>query len=277
MGISRVRWLLAAATAMAMTTMGLAAASPAAAQETSEVFVVHGIPGQPVDVYVNGELTLDGFQPSEIAGPLELPAGSYDVALTAPGDPVEDAILTADGVEVPGGANLSVVAHLTEGGEPTLTPYVNDVSTLAAGQARVTARHNAAAPAVDVRANGSPVFSSLVNPDEATAEVDAGTVSADVVLAGSEDIMLGPADLDLSEGTLTIAYAIGSADEGTLELLVQVIDGLHEAPDEVPAGTGGHAAAGLAAWWYVLLGAAVLLLAGGLTRLAVNRGGAAQR
>ena len=277
MGISRVRWLLAAATAMAMTTMGLAAASPAVAQETSEVFVVHGIPGQPVDVYVDGDLTLEGFQPSEIAGPLELPAGAYDVALTAPGDPVEDAILTADGVEVPGGANLSVVAHLTEGGEPTLTPYVNDVSTLAAGEARLTARHNAAAPAVDVRANESPVFSSLVNPDEATAEVDAGTVSADVVLAGSEDVVLGPADLDLAEGTLTIAYAIGSADEGTLELLVQVIDGLHEVPDEVPAGTGGHAATGVAAWWYVLLGAAVLLLAGGLARLAVNRGGAASR
>ncbi len=277
MGISRVRWLLAAATAMAMTTMGLAAASPAVAQETSEVFVVHGIPGQPVDVYVDGDLTLEGFQPSEIAGPLELPAGAYDVALTAPGDPVEDAILAADGVEVPGGANLSVVAHLTEGGEPTLTPYVNDVSTLAAGEARLTARHNAAAPAVDVRANESPVFSSLVNPDEATAEVDAGTVSADVVLAGSEDVVLGPADLDLAEGTLTIAYAIGSADEGTLELLVQVIDGLHEVPDEVPAGTGGHAATGVAAWWYVLLGAAVLLLAGGLGRLALNREGAAQR
>lgn len=277
MGITRVRWLLAGATALLMTAGGLAAATPAVAQETSQVSVVHGIPGQPVDVYVNGELTLGDFQPGEIAGPLDLPAGTYDLALTAPGDPVENAIVTADGVEVPGGANLSVVAHLTEGGDPTITPYANDVSGVGAGQARVTVRHNAAAPAVDVRADGSPVFSGLTNPNEETAEVDAGTISADVVLAGTDTVALGPADLDLAEGTLTIVYAIGSADDDTLELLVQTIDGLGEAPDGVPAGTGGLAGTGVAVWWYVLLGAAALLLAGGATRLAVNRGGAARK
>lgn len=277
MGTSRVRWLLAAATAMAMTTMGLAAATPAAAQETSQVSVVHGIPGQPVDVYVNGELTLEGFQPAEVAGPLDLPAGSYDIALTAPGDPIENAILTADGVEVPGGANISVAAHLSEGGDPTLTPFVNDVSELAAGQARLTVRHTAAAPAVDVRADGATVFSGLTNPNEESAEVDAGTISADVVLAGTEDVVLGPADLTLGEGSVTNVYAIGSADEGTLELVVEVIEGPDAAPDGVPAGVGGYAATGAAAWWYLLLGAAVLLLAGGLARLALNRGGAAQQ
>jgi hypothetical protein len=267
--VSRVRWALAGALAAALTAFGLAAATPAAAQETSQVFVVHGIPGQPVDVYVNQELTLDSFQPSEIAGPLELTAGSYDLALTAPGDPVEDAIVTADGVEVPGGANISVVAHLTEGGDPTITPFVNDVSELGADQARVTARHTAAAPAVDVRVNGSPVFSDVTNPNEATTEVDAGTISVDVALAGTDDVVLGPADLDLAGGTLTIGYAVGSADEGTLELLVQVIAVTDEVPEEVPAGTGGGAGAG---WWYLLLGAGLLLLAGGLARFVLTRG-----
>jgi hypothetical protein len=268
---SRVRWAFAGALAAVLTVFGLAAATPAAAQQTSQVFVVHGIPGQPVDVYVNQELTLDNFQPSEIAGPLELPAGSYDLALTAPGDPVDNAIVTAEGVEVPGGANISVVAHLTEDGEPTLTPFVNDVSEVAAGQARVTARHTAAAPAVDVRAGGSPVFSDLTNPNEATAEVDAGTLSVDVVLAGTDTVVLGPADLDLAEGSVTIAYAIGSADDDTLELLVQAIEGADRAPEGVPAGTGGLAGTGVAGWWYLLLGAGVLLLAGGVARVALSR------
>ena len=58
-------------------------ALPASAADTAEVFVVHGIPGLPVDVYVNGALTLDNFQPETVAGPLDLPAGSYDVAITA--------------------------------------------------------------------------------------------------------------------------------------------------------------------------------------------------
>ena len=38
-----------------------------------------------------------------------------------------------------------------------LTPFVNDVSAVPAGQARVTVRHIAAAPAVDVRAGGAVV------------------------------------------------------------------------------------------------------------------------
>jgi hypothetical protein len=276
MVMSGKRWLLAGATAGFVTAAGLAAAAPAMAQESSQVAVVHGIPGQPVDVYVDGELTLEDFQPGEIAGPLELPSGSYDIDLTAPGDPVGNAILSADGVEVPGGANLSVVAHLSEGGEPTLTAYANDVSALPAGQARVTARHTAAAPAVDVRVEGEPVFTGLTNPDEATAEVAAGTVSVDVVLAGTGTVVLGPADLDLREGSHTIAYAIGSADDETLELVVQVIDGVHAAPDGVPAGTAGLAGSGAATWWFVLAAGGVLLLAGGLARLAWT-GGAVRR
>ena len=41
----------------------------------------------------------------------------------------------------------AAVAHLTEAGQPKLTPFVNDTSAVPAGQARVTVRHTAAAPA----------------------------------------------------------------------------------------------------------------------------------
>ena len=73
---------------------------------TSKVSVVHGIPGQPVDVYVNGERTLENFQPGDVAGPLSLEEGSYDIALTKPGEAVGQAILTVNDAEVPGGANI---------------------------------------------------------------------------------------------------------------------------------------------------------------------------
>ena len=66
-------------------------------------------------------------------------------------------MLSANGVAVPAGANATVVAHLTADGKPALTPFVNDVSAVPAGQARVTVRHTAAAPAVDVRAAGTVV------------------------------------------------------------------------------------------------------------------------
>jgi hypothetical protein len=264
---------LAAALAAAGAGVGiLITGAPAHAQETSQVSVVHGIPGQDVDVYVNGEATLEGFAPTEVAGPLELAAGSYDIVITEPGgDPEGEPILSVEGAEVPAGANLTLVAHLDEGGEPVLTPFVNDVDPLDAGQARLTVRHTAAAPAVDVRAGEEPVFTELTNPNEASADLAAGTVSADVVLTGTDTVVLGPADLELAEGTSTIAYAIGSADEETLDLVVQTIEGLHTPPDGVPSGTGGLADPSGTGWWLGVAGLGVVLLAAGLSTLRPRR------
>ncbi|MFI5937535.1 DUF4397 domain-containing protein [Actinoplanes sp. NPDC051494] len=245
---------------------GAVAATPAYAA-SSQVSVVHGIPGQPVDVYVDGKKTVPDFQPGKVAGPLTLPEGTYDIALTKPGDDLDKALLTVDDAKVPGGADISLVAHLSADGKPTLTPFVNDTKKLAAGKARLVVRHTAAAPGVDVRAAGKPVFENLTNPKEAKADLDAGTVSADVVLTGTDTRVLGPADLSLKEGTSTIVYAVGSADDKSLDLVTQTIDGLHSAPGGVDSGSGGLADRGLNPAWYALGGAGILLLLGaGLTR-----------
>jgi hypothetical protein len=233
----------AAAVMVAVALAGLGTA-PAHAAGEATVSVLHGVPDTPVDVYANGEELLTDFEPGTLTDPQTLPSGTYDLKVVAPGDGADgDALIEANGVTVPDGANVTVVAHLDADGAPTLTPFVNDMSQISAGMARLTVRHTAAAPEVDVRANEQPVFESLANPDEASAEVDPGTVSADVTLAGTEDVAIGPADLDLQEGTNTIVYAWGSAEDDNLQLAVQTISGLHDAPGGVPGGTGGQAAA----------------------------------
>ena len=215
-------------------------ASPAAAAGSSQVSVLHGVPGLTVDVYANDKKILSDFKPGSLAGPLTLPEGSYDLKVFAAGKgPDGTPAIEADGVAVPSGANITVVAHLDADGKPVLTPFVNDVSKVAPGQARLTVRHTAAAPAVDVRANEKVAFSGLTNPKEAKADLPAGTISADVVLAGTDTVAIGPADLDLAEGTNTIVYAWGSASDKNLKLAVQTIKGLHSAPGGVPSGTGG--------------------------------------
>ena len=166
------------------------------------------------------------------------------------------AILKVDDAEVPGGANISLVAHLDRGRRADASRRSSTTSAkVAAGKARLIVRHTAAAPAVDVRAGGKPVFEDLTNPKEAKADVAAGTVSADVVLAGTDTVVLGPADLDLSEGTATIVYAIGSAEDKTLDLVAQTINGLHSAPGGVPSGTGGLADQRLSGAWYAVAAA----------------------
>ena len=230
--------------ALIALSTGLAAAlsSPAQAAD-AQVSIFHGVPGAVVEVYANGDAILEDFEPGTLTEPLTLPEGSYDLKVTAAGaGPDGAAVVEANDVAVPGGANVTVVAHLNEAGAPALTPFVNDTKATAAGQARITVRHTAAAPAVDVRANGDVAFPGLTNPNEAKADLPAGTISADVALAGTDTVAIGPADVNLAEGTNTIVYAWGSAADGNLALKVQTITGLHSAPSGVPSGSGGQSA-----------------------------------
>ena len=113
--------------------------------------------------------------------------------------------------------------------------FVNDTSTTPAGEGRLVVRHTAAAPAVDVLAGGTAVISGLANPDEATLTLPAGTVSAAVAAAGTTDPVIGPADVPVVAGQVTIVYAIGSLEEQTLGVLVQTIEvGEVAAPAQEP-------------------------------------------
>jgi hypothetical protein len=239
--VNTVRPLAATAGAAGAFAL-LFAATPAVAAENATVSILHGVPGVTVDVYANGEELLPDFAPGTLTDPLTLPAGEYDLAIYPAGaDPAStEPAAKADNVAVPAGANATVAAHLTADGKPVLTPFVNDVSAVPAGQARVTVRHTAAAPAVDIRAGGAVVAPGLTNPNEASLVVPAGTVSADVVLAGTDTVAIGPADLDLAEGTSTVVYAWGNSDAG-YELAVQTLSGMHSSPSGVPGGSAGLA------------------------------------
>ena len=226
------------ATALAAACL-VAVASPGGAQDTTaSVVVIHGIPDTPVDVYVDDDLTLEDFAPGTVTDAIELPGGTYTLDLRAPdADPASDPILTADAT-VEGGGSYSVVAHLTAGGDPTVTPFVNDTTATEAGQGGVVVRHTAAAPAVDVYAGETKVISSLENPDSAgPLYVPAGTVSASVTAAGATDPVIGPADVPVTEGELTIVYAIGSLEADSLGVVVQSL------PVGVDAATAPPAAA----------------------------------
>jgi hypothetical protein len=271
--MSTIRTFGRAAGAVGVAGALVLVAAPASAEDTATVSILHAVPDTPVDVYANGEELLPDFQPGTLTDPLELPAGTYDLAVYPAGsDPAStEPAISADGVEVPAGANATVVAHLGEDGTPTLTPFVNDVSAVPAGQARATVRHTAAAPAVDVRAGGTVVAPGLANPDEATLTVPAGTVSADVVLAGTDTVAIGPADLELAEGTNTIVYAWGSEEAG-FELAVQTISGAHSAPSGVPGGSAGLVDDALPAPLVALSVAGLVVAAAGALRLARVRG-----
>lgn len=268
--------LLAATGAAGLAVAALALTPTAAGAATSgnaTLYVLHGVPDLTVDVWVNGERTLDDFTPGTLAGPLDLAPGTYTVAITA-ADATDDSSPAIGPVDLPLEADTSytAVAHLDASAAPTATLFTNDTSTTSAGEGRLTVRHVAAAPAVDVLAGGSAVISGLANPDEQVLDLPAGTVSASVVGEGTtEPALLGPADVEITEGTNTILYAWGdaTADPSTLALATQVIDGLHGTPSGVQAGELGLAADRDGAGWVWVAAASVVAL--GLAAVIARR------
>ncbi len=241
-----MRKTAAAGLVLGMTAaLGFALAAPATAATTdnAQLSVLHGIPGTPVDVYVNGALTLDDFQPGDLAGPLDLPAGDYEVALTATdAADASSPVLGPATLTLAAGKNYTAAAHLDANGKPSLKLFENNTATTAAGQGRLTVRHIAAAPPVDILAGGAPVIEDLANPNESTLDLPVSTVSAAVALAGTTEPVLGPTDVPIQDGVLTIVYAWGSAADKNLALAVQTVSGLHSNPGGVPSGTAGYLA-----------------------------------
>ena len=235
----------------AALTAGTATAS-AAAQQTGSVYVVHGIPDTPVDVYVDGKKAIDDFKPISEQGPVDLPAGNHEVKLFAAdaADGSGTPVLSAS-AEVPAGGNVTLVAYLDDGGKPKISPFVNDVGSVPAGQAR----------AVDVLAGGKAVVSGLTNGQQKALEVPAGSVSASVAAAGTTDPVIGPADVNQAGGTATFVHAVGSLEKKNLQLVSFTVSNLHSSPSGVSSGapSGAPSQDGVPGWVLVssVLGLAV--------------------
>ena len=161
-------------------------------------------------------------------GPITLPATDYEVAIYAAGaDPLAGAPAIAGSTTLPAGANASIVAHLDGSGTPTLSVFVNDVSEIAAGEARLVVRHTAFAPAVDIIANETlALFENVTNPNEGQLDVAADTYGVTINAAGTDTVAFNAGDVTLPEGQSTIIYAIGDLTGGSFTLLIQAIPNL---------------------------------------------------
>jgi hypothetical protein len=224
---------------------GIAQAQPG----NATVVVLHGLPAFTADVYVNGELTLDGFEPITATDPLELPADSYHIEIREVGAPADSQPALERTVRVKAGGNYSIIAHLTPDGQRTLSVFANAASRIDPGESRLVVRSVATAPALDVEANGEAILEGVAGLEAAEAELPAGRYSLDFRASQGGQRVLPAQDLRLAEGDAYFLYVVGSADDGTLDLMVQHVGGLGSAPAGIQTGSGGTAApAGFPTW-----------------------------
>jgi hypothetical protein len=121
--------------AMAAVIGALAMISTAGADaHAANVRVAHGIPGQdlgadpalPVDVLVNDSICLlEGFTFGEFAGPVELDPGTYNIkiSLASPSDACSNPPVIEADVPFDAGEDATVIAHLSEAGDPTASKF----------------------------------------------------------------------------------------------------------------------------------------------------------
>jgi len=276
-----IRKATALSAALVIAAAGSLTLAPTAqAASTGTVTVVHGIPGLTVDVYVNDKKTLPAFKPGTVTDPLTLDAGTYKIDIYAEGTGPADSPATpappaiSDSVDLPAGANASLVAYLATSGSPSpkLAVFVNDTKAIKAGQARVTVRHVAAAPAVKVTADGTTLIASLENPNSASADVPAKTYAVGVEPAAGGAAVFST-DLALPEGTSTIVYAYGNltATPATFAVATQSISDLGAAPAGVPAGEGPVGSQSFPAWLIAAIAVALVGAAFSARRLTLTR------
>ncbi|MEZ5409606.1 MAG: DUF4397 domain-containing protein [Acidimicrobiales bacterium] len=212
------------------------AASQAAVQ------VLHGVPGAEVDVYVNGKALTTGFNTGEIAGPVTLTPGSYDVALFAADARAPES--SSDRTDEPiveqnvavGADPATLVAHLNDQGQPTLTAFKEDLAPVAPGQSRVVLRNLMADGPVDASVNGS-IVGSIGAGQEVSAVVPAGTAKVEFV--GDDGKVLTTANVTVGDGELASLSAIGAPASSTAQIVIERFTGLSTAPAGVPTGDSG--------------------------------------
>jgi hypothetical protein len=220
----------------AATLMALAIAAPAMAQAETRIHLIHGIPDTPVDVYVDDAVVFEDFNFGDTQDLSSL-AGETLVNLQVKVAGTEDVAIDGGDVDLPASGNYSIIANLDEAGTPTLSVFANDTAEIEAGNGRLQVRHTAAAPAVDVKADGAVAFSNLSNPNEAKADLPAATYSVEVVPTGADEpVVIGPADIAVNDGESLIVYAVGSLEGGTITVLTESITGLGAAPAAVQTG-----------------------------------------
>ena len=205
----------------AVAAAAIAVPAGAGAQSETDVMILHGIPGVEVDLAVDGAVLLPGFAPgamqdvSAFAGEtlanLEIRlAGTEDVVI----GPVEEFPIPAEG-------SWTIVAHLDADGNPTVTPFENDTSPVADGSGRLTVRHAAAAPAVDVVLGDARPVENASNGDSAGLDLPAGEIAGAQIAPTGGDPIADVPTVNLTAGTNLIVYAVGSLEDDTFTFYTQ--------------------------------------------------------
>lgn len=215
----------------------LALLVPISAQEADDsvfVRVAHfSTDALEVDVYVNGELTLEAFAFPSVSDWLELEAGTYTIDVVATGGAIEDAVVSGEyNLSAGDWATLIVVGEVNRD-TLTIQATIDDLGAIPEGETFVSAFHSVTdLDPVNVFVGETEIVRLLSYPE--SLEGSDGYAS-DTVLAGEYDFDVQDSDGNsiVSVNTTTLgagrAYflaLVGTAENPLFVFVVTDVDAL---------------------------------------------------
>jgi hypothetical protein len=248
------RWSALALLAAGTVALAGTAVSPSFAADDGEMYVVQGLPGQVVDVAVDGHTMAKGVKTAALVGPFHVRGGERTVTISAAGKQ-----LVQRKVKITAKSSSDVVVHLpAQGtGDATITAYRNDSWSVPKDKAALTVSHTAAVPAADIVVNSKVLFKDISNGESLSLVVPVATYQVGIVPTGKDKpYFFGPVDLTVKGGALNRVYAIGDPSKKTMNVAVHVLTAASmgsDKPTKVNTGTGGAAAGQGATYYYNLM------------------------
>lgn len=224
---------------------------------TAKVRVVHASPDAPaVDVYVNGDVTLENVPFKADSGYLEVPAGTHNVEVFATGTEYAEGagVLQADLTVEAGKAYTVAAANTVDALEFVVA---EDSMEVTEGKTKIRVGHlSPDAPAVDVGLiGGDAVFSGAEFPGITDyTELDPGTYDLEIRLPDGTQVL--PLEgTELAADTVYSVFAVNNAD--ALEVIALVDYEAAASPDGMPT-TGLGTPDQSNAPWMLMLGTLAL-------------------
>lgn len=196
---------------IALLLAALALTLPAGAQGEGQLRFVHAIPGAAaIDVYTDGQLTLQALTFGTASGYIDVGAGAHQITVTQSGVTTP---LWQQEVIVGENSAQTLVASATE--PLSFTAFPDDLNSLAPGNTRLTALHGiTGGPAVDVLlSDGRLVIPNLqYNQPFGTFDVPAGLYEIGIAPSGGtlDEPLLPATPFALSSGTSNIVLVYGT-------------------------------------------------------------------
>jgi hypothetical protein len=215
----------AAAALAALTALPIGVAAQDEAGDMAKVRVGHFSPDAPaVDVYANDGAILTDVPFGVLSEYLEVPAGTYSIAVVAAGaDPADGAVIGPVDLDFAAGTMTTVAA--TNALASIEAQVLADEPNPQDGIAQVRVVHfSADAPAVDVALDGGDVVAGELAYPNAAGYLDLpeGEYDLEIRPAGTTDVAFDIDPLPLAGGTSYTVFAIGSLADGSFQVLPAV-------------------------------------------------------